>query len=330
MLFSNDDKVSERTLYTAKPNMFLGCKKAIYAFVLLVVVIFVSPILIQFIGEMQVYLISYVKLSLTRYAAIGFFVALLVIVLYIIWQLISWYSIEYVLTESKIIIKSGVLSTKRNYMPYAVVQDINTSQSFIAKIFNVGSISLFSAYDNNIMELSNISNPSEVEEIIFSNMMGYRSFQQSPQRRFDRMRSISDRDDYIGRNEYYDDVDVITPIGHERNVHPRNEYEYYHEDLDYREKSYNRYEYEPYEEEFNRNLRSRQDDNDIYYEGASNSYGDNNYYKEVRQVYSRSGEDYYQNNEPESYYNENSQNKSDNAEENSEKVIKRHFDKFRR
>ena len=39
MLFNkNDERTSERVLYKTKPNMFLGCKKAIYGVVLLVVV----------------------------------------------------------------------------------------------------------------------------------------------------------------------------------------------------------------------------------------------------------------------------------------------------
>ena len=73
MLFNkNDERANERILYQTKPNMILGCKKAIYGLVLLLIVLSVSPRVIKFIGEMQVYMISYVKLSLTRYSAIAF------------------------------------------------------------------------------------------------------------------------------------------------------------------------------------------------------------------------------------------------------------------
>ena len=113
---------------------------------------------------MQVYLISQIKLPLTRYTAIAVFVVILVIILFIIWQIIGWYSKEYILTDSKIIVKSGVFLNRKNYMPYATIQDINTSQSIFSKLFNVGSISVFSAYDNNQISIENVSNPSEVEE----------------------------------------------------------------------------------------------------------------------------------------------------------------------
>ena len=154
MLFNkNDENPRDRVIYKTKPNMLLGCKKAIFGIVLLAVILFVSPIAIQFVGKMQVYLVSHINLALTRYTAIAIFVIILIDVVYIIWQLVGWYSIEYALTDSKIIIQSGVLSTKKNYMPYATIQDINTSQSFLARLFNVGSVSVFSAYDNNQMVL---------------------------------------------------------------------------------------------------------------------------------------------------------------------------------
>ena len=182
MLFDkNDSRANERVLYQTRPNMILGCKKAILGIVILIVILTVSPMAIKFIGHMQVYMISRINLSLTSYTAIALFVIILINVIYIIWQLVGWYSTEYTLTDTKIVIKSGVISTKKNYMPYATIQDINTSQSIIGKIINVGSISVFSAYDNNQMELKSVSNPSEVEEAIFSRMVGSRKFQAPPQ-----------------------------------------------------------------------------------------------------------------------------------------------------
>lgn len=325
MLFNrNDKKTNERILYKTKPNMILGCKKAIYGVVLLIIVLSVSPMVVKAIGKMQVYLISQVKLPLTRYAAIGFFVIILIIILYIIWQLISWYSLEYTLTDSRIIVKSGILSTKKTYMPYATIQDVNTSQSIIARLFNVGSVAVFSAYDNNLMELKNISNPSKVEEIIFSNIMGSRTFQpQSMQ--INHGANFFDDGDYLGRNEFYDEFEPITPITHERTA-PRREYEYYPEDLSsdngYQQRP--NYEYEPYEESYvrNNNFESR------------NHYPEDSYYDRVRDEYSYSEDSYYENNDSQFNYNDASSqsphNDSRNIEESSENVIKRHFDKFKK
>ena len=374
MLFDkNDSRANERVLYQTRPNMILGCKKAILGIVILIVILTVSPMAIKFIGHMQVYMISRINLSLTSYTAIAFFVIILINVIYIIWQLVGWYSTEYTLTDTKIVIKSGVMSTKKNYMPYATIQDINTSQSIIGKIINVGSISVFSAYDNNQMELKSVSNPSEVEEAIFSRMVGSRNFQAPPQQmphysergyvddgerysrndpysrnddyvgrndpysRNDHYSSRDDyvgrndsysrnddylsHDDYVGRNDYYDEYEPITPITHERNSYQRREYDYYPENLDNVSSQHPRhtYEYEPY---------------DTGFRGSQNPRQNNNQYDRIRDEHSYGGEDYYQNNEPQSYYNEvveeYRQNEPEDVDASSEKAIQRHFDKFKK
>lgn len=320
MLFNNKDgRTADRILYQTKPNMLLGCKKAIFGVILLIVILSLSPIAIKFIGKMQVYLISYIKLPLTSYLAIAFFVIILVNVIYIIWQLIGWYSVEYILTDTKIIIKSGVLSTKKNYMPYSTIQDLNTSQNILEKIFNVGSVSVFSAYDNNLLELSNISNPSEVEEIIFSRMVGPRSFQAPPQR-FPQYepheRLLSEDEDYLGRNDYYDEFEPITPITHERNYSPRREYEYYPEDFSQNQPPRHQYDYEPY---------------DAGYHNRPNGRSQGRHYNQVRDDYSYRNEDYYPHNERDIYYEEVVEEvPQDDFEDVSEKAIKRHFDKFKK
>lgn len=339
MLFNkNDGRANERVLYKTKPNMFLGCKKAILGVVLLAVVFVVSPTVIQFVGQMQVYMISQVKLPLTRYAAIAFFVVILVIILYIIWQIIGWHSIEYTLTDTRIIVKSGIFSTKKNYMPYSTIQDINASQSIFARIFNVGTVSVFSAYDNNLLKIENVSNPSKVEDIIFSNMMGSRRFQEPPRSYIDR-----NEDAYYSENvavdDYYDEYEPITPIGHERRAPPRREYEYYPEDFSFQDERPSKYEYEPYHDEYESvmNRVSNNSNENIVYEGASDTFSNDVRYNEGRQDYSYEDDDYYQYDEPQSHYYESDEKvyqdepeQVEVKEDSSEKVIQRHFDKFKR
>ena len=337
MLFNkNNERASERVLYKTKPNMILGCKKAIYGIVLLAIVFMVSPMAIKFIGKMQVYLISDIQIPLTRYTAIALFVVILVIVLYIIWQLLRWFSIEYTLTDTRIIIKTGLLSTKKNYMPYRTIQDVNTTQSIFARMFNVGTVSAFSAYDNNQIKLENISDPSEVEEIIFNNMLGYANFQEPPRNYIDRAPE-NPRYYENSNDDYYDEYEPITPIGHERNSYPRREYEYYPEDdYAYQQSRPNTYEYEPYEDDLERNVnRAINTSNDnIRYEGSLNSYSNGGHYSDARDDYSNGSRDYYHENVAESYSDDrtyqNEQKKKEDDVDSREKVIKRHFDRFKK
>ena len=354
MLFDkSDDRYNEMILFQTRPSILFGCKKAIFGAILLILVLMISPRVIQFIGDMQVYLISYVKLSLTRFAAIAFFVIILFIVLYIIWQLLGWYSTEYILTDSRIIIKSGLLSTKKNYMPYATIQDINTSQSIIARMFGVGSVSAFSAYDNNRVELANIHDSSKVEDIIFSHMGYQRSFQAPPERQFNQRPQMEyqDYNNDLGQNDYFDEFEPITPINREKDMRQR-EYEYYPEDRNYRSKQPRHYEYEPYnnelEYETDRNSRypdeihMKYSETKHYNQGPlnpkderySNSNSESSYYDEVKSSYSNSDDEYYQDIESENrkgeWVEESSQNQKENVNEDSSEAIQRHFDKFKK
>ena len=305
MLFNNDDrKSSDRIIYQTKPNILFGCKKAVYGVILLIIIIMLSSMVIRFIGEMQVYLISYIKLPLTRYVSIAVFVAILIDILYIIWQLIGWQSTEYFLTEFKIIIKTGVISTKKNYIPYTNIQDLNTSQSIFARLLNVGSIYVFSAYDNSNIELKNISNPSEVEDIIFSKIRESRNIP-SPQ-----VYENPRNDNYYMKDQYRDEIEPIAPITHE-NYNPRHNH---HDNF-----SQHNIEYEAYGNK---------------YGNSPKHYNQDSYYNEVRGKYSYVDEDYYENNESEIYYNDGvdefTESDGEYIDDTSQNVIQRHFDKFKK
>ena len=75
MLFNKNDKIAnERIIYETRPNMILGCKKAILGIILLIIILSVASPVISYIGNMQVYLISYINVGLTHYTAIALFV----------------------------------------------------------------------------------------------------------------------------------------------------------------------------------------------------------------------------------------------------------------
>ena len=356
MFNKKGNTTNERVIYQARPNMILGCKKAIFALILLIVVLSVSGSIIHYIGSMQVYLISHIKTSLTKYTAIGIFLIVLIIVIYIIFQIVKWYSKEYILSDSKITVKSGILFTNKDYMHYSAIQDVNTSQSIIARIFNVGSVSVYSAYDNNQISLDYISDPSKIEEIIFSNISNPGFYNRFPNNNMG--------NSYQNRVEYNDDT--ITPITHESNYQKSHNYEYYPQDLD-NENERRHYEYEPYpNQDFeynvggdmsgrNKSHKSYPDDERYYNKVRHDySYGDNDvggdmsgrnkshksypdderYYNKVRHDYSYEDNNYHDDNEPELYYNDaDSQDarlRNEDIDESGENLIKRHFDKFKK
>lgn len=173
-MFGKDKKEEfhEKILYEAKPNIFVYSKGILISMFVLGFLFFLYSAGIQYIGNMNVYLIESTKVPMTRYFAIAVFILIMIVLLYIILKLLIWTSIKYTITESRVIVEKGILLQKKNYMPFNTIQDVSRSQSLLGKIFSVGTITLYSAYDGKDMELKDVSGPKKIEDIIFENMRG--------------------------------------------------------------------------------------------------------------------------------------------------------------
>ena len=173
-MFGKDKKEEfhEKILYEAQPNIFVYSKGILISMFVLGFLFFLYSAGIQYIGNMNVYLIESTKVPMTRYFAIAVFILIMIVLLYIILKLLIWTSIKYTITESRVIVEKGILLQKKNYMPFNTIQDVSRSQSLLGKIFSVGTITLYSAYDGKDMELKDVSSPKKIEDIIFENMRG--------------------------------------------------------------------------------------------------------------------------------------------------------------
>ncbi|WP_409200897.1 PH domain-containing protein [Methanobrevibacter sp. DSM 116169] len=247
MLSNEDTKIAnEKIIYKAKPNFFFSLKKAIIVFFLLAFIMGSTSVIIESIGRLQVYIIERVKLPLTSYVVIAIVVIILILIFYIVWQILSWYSIEYTLTSERIIVKKGVLLRNKSFMPYSSIQDVSSSQSILGRLFSVGSVFAYSAYDNNQIILNNISKPSNVEDIIFNQLKRFRS-SQNP---------------YVSNNQYGNER-----VSYEENHPPYENGEYYPHD------NYNRKEYYP-EDNFQNNDVNYYNEQNENYNKAHNLFDD--------------------------------------------------------
>ena len=336
MLFDKEKNVNEQVLFETKPNILFGCKGAIFAVILIFILISISPRILKYIGNMQVYLIKFVKTAFAYYTTLIIFLIIFILLLYILFKIISWYSTKYTLTDSRIIVKKGLLYTRKNYMFYSSIQDINSSQSLFARICGVATISVYSAFDNNQIELKNISKSSQVEEIIFNQMNLYtyqNPFQQRPQQYGMPPRGYYEYennypeynqnyyppDDYLN---YQDPEGVITP---QHNIKFNKEY---YDDLDENIDSALR----DLELKVN-NKSNRQSHNNQVPEDSYSQYNDYSARDEYvpRDSYSQYHNPRYE--EYENHFTDVNEGIAENSvnDENltSEKIIEKHFKKFK-
>ena len=338
MLFNKEERIAnEQILFETKPNILFGCKGAIFAVILIILLMSISPRILKYIGNMQVYLVKFVKTAFAYYTTLVIFLIIFILLLYILFKLISWYSTKYTLTDSRIIVKKGLLYTRKNYMFYSSIQDINSSQSLFARICGVATISAYSAYDNNQIELKNISKSSQVEEIIFNQMNQYNygnpfyqrptQYEMPPRGYYEYENNYPEynqnhypQEDYLN---YQDPEGVITPQHNINNNFNRVEY---YDDLDDNIDSALR----DLELKVNNNSNMKSHNNYI----PRDSYSQHTDYSRDEYVPRDSYSQYNNHNEnEENYFNDIEQDAEDNSVKDeiltSEKIIEKHFEKFK-
>ena len=213
-MFGKDKKEEyhEKILYESQPNIFVYSKGILISMFVLGFLFFLYSAGVSFIGNMNVYLIESTKVPLTRYFAIAIFLIIMIVIAYIIIQLLIWTSIKYTITESRVIVEKGIILQKKNYMPFNTIQDVSRSQSLLGKLFSVGTITLYSAYDGKDLELKDISSPKKVEDLIFENMRGTHLRYQNiydDNRSFNPIRPHSDEQTHYRRMEDLDDLELV-------------------------------------------------------------------------------------------------------------------------
>lgn len=213
-MFGKDKKeeYNEKVLYEAQPNIFVYSKGILISMFVLGFLFFLYSAGIRYIGNMNVYLIETTKAPLTSYFALVVFVLIMIVFAYIIIKLIIWSSIKYTITESRVIVEKGILLQKKNYMPFNTIQDVSRSQSFLGKIFSVGTVTLYSAYDGKELELKDVSSPKKIEDLIFENIRGthlrYRNVYDDGSN-FNPIRPNFDEPTHYRRMEDLDDLELV-------------------------------------------------------------------------------------------------------------------------
>ena len=173
-MFGKDknQKSREKVLYEGQPNIIVYNTSVLWALIVLGFLFTLYSQGVAAIGNMQVYAISSVKQPLTTYFAIAILVLIIVTFLFIALKLLSWTSVNYTITESRVIVEKGIIFNKQNSMPFNTIQDVSRSQSIIGRILSVGTIELYSAYDGKNLKIEDISSPKKVEDLIFENLRG--------------------------------------------------------------------------------------------------------------------------------------------------------------
>lgn len=166
MLTRNSDPGGEKIILRTRPRFLIHSKSVFIKLILLGLLIFLVDPIISWAVTIQSRLLDFVQIPLVNLTTMAMILLIFILILWAIGDLISWKFIEYILTDQRIIIKTGLINKKRSYIHYNKVQDIVIYQSLLERIFSSGDIEIYSGHENTTIVLENVPRPYQLEDKI--------------------------------------------------------------------------------------------------------------------------------------------------------------------
>lgn len=169
---NNDSNPGERVIFETSPRFLANLKSTILKFIILLLVFYFFRSIISLSVSLQEYVVQMVQLPVIQAT---FYILLLIIVLLIlsmIFDIISWKRKKYQLTNQRVIIQQGIIRRKRSFIHYAKIQDIDIYQGIVDRVFSAGNIEIYGGHEHTNIVLEDIPNPREVEDMIDRIMVG--------------------------------------------------------------------------------------------------------------------------------------------------------------
>jgi len=179
----------EEVVFKTRPHFLMYLKSALIKFIVIMFIIYFFRDIMSLAAALQNFIINYVQIPLVQSVTIILLVLIFVLFLWIIWDLLSWKYTSYIITNTKIISKKGILNKKRSSIHFDRIQNIGVSQGITERIIASGDIEIYSGHDFTTMKLYDVPNPDEVENLINRAIEGDFEFQR-PSRKHEKDNSI--------------------------------------------------------------------------------------------------------------------------------------------
>jgi uncharacterized membrane protein YdbT with pleckstrin-like domain len=156
----------ERVLFETRPRFIVSLKSAIIKFIIIMLLLYFFTTILRYAALLQGRVNNLVNLPFVEGTTYALVIIIFLLLIWIIWNFLSWRSKNYTITNQRIMIKTGIIRKKSVYMHYDKIQDIIVSQSLMERISYSGDIEIFGGHDRTSLILEDIPNPGEVENMI--------------------------------------------------------------------------------------------------------------------------------------------------------------------
>ncbi|MBI1379348.1 MAG: PH domain-containing protein [Frankiales bacterium] len=103
-------------------------------------------------------------------AAVRWIVAGVMVIALVVWVVrpfVYWYSTQYVFTDHRIIVRTGIIARKGRDMPLSRVNDVSFSHSFIERFLNCGTLQVESAGTQGQLVITSVPNVEQIQRDIY-------------------------------------------------------------------------------------------------------------------------------------------------------------------
>jgi uncharacterized membrane protein YdbT with pleckstrin-like domain len=162
----------ERVLFKTRPLFLSALESTFLRFIVLLLLLYFFTTIISYFALIQGNISSLVGIPFVQWSTNFLIFIIAILFFWILWSILSWRSVCYMLTNQRVMIKSGVISKKSVYMHYNKIQDIIISRGLLQRLSSSGNIEIFGGRDRTSLIMENIPKPEEVEDRINQKIEG--------------------------------------------------------------------------------------------------------------------------------------------------------------
>ncbi|MGB9837751.1 PH domain-containing protein [Methanothermobacter sp.] len=153
----------ERVLYETRPRFILNSKSSIIKILFLALIIYIFPAAVKFAGDLDNLLIMRYGFTVADKVVWILTAAFILLVLSVLWDVISWRSRRYIITDHRVIVESGVLRKRRFYMNHSKIVDISFSQGIMERLLDSADIEIHGGHEDTHIILEDAPFPARIE-----------------------------------------------------------------------------------------------------------------------------------------------------------------------
>lgn len=134
-------------------------RSVIMPFIVLVVTVFAFAVLITWLSNASAWL-SWVKWVVIAGA-------ILIVILWSVRPFLRWLTTEYVFTDRRIIVRSGIISRRGKDMPLSKVNNVSFEVPAMGRLLNYGVLVIQSAGENDGLTIADVPDVEDIQRNVY-------------------------------------------------------------------------------------------------------------------------------------------------------------------